>query len=150
VLERRGFSSDDFALLHPGGALGRRLLRVRDVMHPSAEVPRVGERDPIHAVVEAITKGGLGVVAVVAEAGTLAGIITDGDLRRALLRKADVLRRAADVMTRSPKTVAPPPGREALATMEKLPSPPPSSSTSRATAARHHPLARSARGRRVP
>jgi len=121
VLERRGFSSDDFALLHPGGALGRRLLRVRDLMHPSAEVPRVGERDPIHAVVEAITKGGLGVVAVVEEAGTLAGIITDGDLRRALLRKADISSAvAADVMTRTPKTVAASAlAAEALATMEK-------------------------------
>jgi len=121
VLERRGFSSDDFALLHPGGALGRRLLRVRDVMHPSAEVPRVSERDPIRTVVEAITQGGLGVVAVVDAEGTLAGVITDGDLRRALLRKADIsTARAADVMTRSPKTVpAAALAAEALATMEK-------------------------------
>jgi arabinose-5-phosphate isomerase len=121
VLERRGFSSEDFALLHPGGALGRRLLRVRDVMHPTSEVPRVGERDPIRVIVEAITQGGLGVVAVVDAEGTLAGVITDGDLRRALLRNADISSaRAADVMTRAPKTVpAAALAAEALATMEK-------------------------------
>jgi arabinose-5-phosphate isomerase len=121
VLDRRGFSSDDFALLHPGGALGRRLLRVRDVMHPSTQIPHVGERDPIRAVVEAITKGGLGVVPVVDPAGTLAGVITDGDLRRALLRNADISSAvAADVMTRTPKTVAAAAlAAEALATMEK-------------------------------
>jgi arabinose-5-phosphate isomerase len=121
VLERRGFSSDDFALLHPGGALGRRLLRVRDVMHPSPEVPRVGERDPMPAVVDAITKGRLGVVAVVEPEGGLAGVITDGDLRRALLRNVDLSSAvAADVMTRTPKTVAAAAlAAEALATMEK-------------------------------
>jgi len=121
VLERRGFSSDDFALLHPGGALGRRLLRVSDVMHPSTEVPRVRESDPIRAVVEAITRGGLGVAAVVDDAGSLAGVITDGDLRRALLRNADVASAvAADVMSRTPKTVAAAAlAAEALATMEK-------------------------------
>lgn len=121
VLERRGFSSDDFALLHPGGALGRRLLRVRDVMHPSAEVPRVRKHDPIRTVVEAITKGGLGVAAVIDEAGALDGVITDGDLRRALLRNSDVSSAvAADVMTRNPKTVAAAAlAAEALATMEK-------------------------------
>jgi len=121
VLERRGFSSDDFALLHPGGALGRRLLRVRDVMHPTTEVPRVPEREPLRGVVEAITKGGLGVTAVVDETGTLAGVITDGDLRRALMRNTDVSAAvAADVMTRTPKTVAAAAlAAEALATMEK-------------------------------
>jgi len=121
VLERRGFSSDDFALLHPGGALGRRLLRVRDVMHPTVEIPQVREHEPLHGVVEAITKGGLGVTAVVDEAGMLAGVITDGDLRRALMRNTDVSAAvAADVMTRTPKTVAAAAlAAEALATMEK-------------------------------
>lgn len=121
VLERRGFSSEDFAQLHPGGALGRRLLRVRDVMHPTAELPRIRANDPIRAVVEAITKGGLGVAAVIDDAGTLAGVITDGDLRRALLRNVDVSSAAAaDVMTRTPKTVAAAAlAAEALATMEK-------------------------------
>jgi arabinose-5-phosphate isomerase len=121
VLERRGFSSEDFAQLHPGGALGRRLLRVRDVMHPTAELPRIRADDPIRAVVEAITKGGLGVAAVIDDAGTLAGVITDGDLRRALLRNVDVSSAAAaDVMTRTPKTVAAAAlAAEALATMEK-------------------------------
>jgi len=121
VLERRGFSSEDFAQLHPGGALGRRLLRVRDVMHPTAELPRIRANDPIRVVVEAITKGGLGVAAVIDDAGTLAGVITDGDLRRALLRNVDVSSAAAaDVMTRTPKTVAAAAlAAEALATMEK-------------------------------
>lgn len=121
VLERRGFSSEDFAQLHPGGALGRRLLRVRDVMHPTTELPRIRANDPIRVVVEAITKGGLGVAAVIDDAGTLAGVITDGDLRRALLRNVDVSSAVAtDVMTRTPKTVAAAAlAAEALATMEK-------------------------------
>ena len=63
VLERRGFPSDDFALLHPGGAPGRRLLRFRDVMRPRADVPRVRERDALHAAVAGITAGGPGVQA---------------------------------------------------------------------------------------
>jgi arabinose-5-phosphate isomerase len=121
VLERRGFSSEDFALLHPGGALGKKLQRVSDVMHPSAEVPRSRERDPMSKVVEAMTAGGFGVVTVVDDAERLLGVITDGDLRRALRKSTDLSGlTAADVMTRSPKVVSATAfAAEALATMEK-------------------------------
>lgn len=121
VLERRGFSSDDFALLHPGGALGRRLLRVSDLMHETAAVPRVGQHEDLRAVLEAMTAGGLGVAAVVDTDGALHGVITDGDLRRALLRDGEIrTKTAGEIMTRSPKTVASAAlAAEALAVMEK-------------------------------
>lgn len=121
VLEQRGFSSEDFGLLHPGGALGKRLLRVADVMHPSGEVPRIGESDPLAAVLQAMTTGGLGVVAVVGARGALIGVVTDGDIRRGLLRDDSFQTRSAgEIMSRSPKTVAATAlAAEALATMEK-------------------------------
>ncbi len=115
VLERRGFSERDFAMLHPGGTLGRRLLRVGELMHREGELPTVKPDDTAHSTLEAMTVGGLGVVAVV-DGGRLAGIVTDGDIRRAFLAHAgpgdfEGLR-AADIMTAGPKTVA----AEALAT----------------------------------
>jgi len=121
VLEKRGFSSEDFALLHPGGALGKKLLKVSDLMHATAEVPRTGESASMSKVVEAMTAGGFGVVAVVDESDRLLGVITDGDLRRALRKSTDLGGlTAVDVMTKSPKVVS---GgafaAEALATMEK-------------------------------
>lgn len=121
VLERRGFTSDDFALLHPGGALGRKLVSVGDLMHADAEVPCVNPANSVERCIEAITRGRLGVVAVVDEAGALVGAITDGDIRRAVLRHQDLIgRQAAEIMSTSPKTVsAPALTAEALAIMEK-------------------------------
>lgn len=121
VLERRGFTSDDFALLHPGGALGRKLVRVGDIMHADAEVPCVSPSDSIQGCIEAITRGGLGVAAVVDDSGVLVGAITDGDIRRGILRHKDLLTRpASEIMSTSPKTVpAPALAAEALAMMEK-------------------------------
>ncbi len=121
VLECRGFSSEDFALLHPGGALGKKLQRVSDVMHSTAEVPRSRATDTLSTDVEAMTAGGFGVIAVVDEAERLQGVITDGDLRRALRKSTDLGGLVAgDVMTKSPKVVsATALAAEALATMEK-------------------------------
>ena len=106
LLEERGFSADDFALLHPGGALGRRLLRVEDLMHQGAALPLVRPEASLKDTLLEITSKRLGVTGVVDEAGVLVGIVTDGDLRRGLERAADVRTLTArDLMTRNPKTI---------------------------------------------
>ncbi len=106
LLEERGFSADDFALLHPGGALGRRLLRVEDLMHHGAALPTVRPEAPLKDTLLEITSKRLGVTGVVDEAGNLVGIVTDGDLRRGLERAADIRTLTArDLMTRNPKTI---------------------------------------------
>ena len=108
LLEERGFSTDDFALLHPAGALGRRLLRVEDLMHAGAQLPLVDEGASLKDTLVEITGKRLGVTGVVNAAGDLVGIVTDGDLRRGLERAADIRTlHAADLMTRAPKTIAP-------------------------------------------
>jgi len=121
VLEQRGFSERDFAMLHPGGALGRKLLRVRDVMHTDSGVPVIGPQRSARDALEVITQGGLGVVAVVDEAGALIGVITDGDVRRGVLRlDGFVERTVAEVMTPNPKCIdGSALAAEALARMEE-------------------------------
>jgi arabinose-5-phosphate isomerase len=107
LLEERGFSVDDFALLHPAGAIGRRLLRVDDLMHRGDQLPLVPETAPLKDTLVEITSKRLGVTGVTDAAGDLVGIVTDGDLRRGLERAADIRTlRAADLMTRNPKTIA--------------------------------------------
>jgi arabinose-5-phosphate isomerase len=107
LLEERGFTQSDFALLHPGGALGRRLVRVEDLMHRGAELPVVPETAPLAAVLAEMSAKRLGMTVVVDASGALAGIVTDGDVRRALERTRDVHGLAArDVMTRAPRTIA--------------------------------------------
>jgi arabinose-5-phosphate isomerase len=107
LLEERGFSADDFALLHPAGALGRRLLRVEDVMHRGAEIPVVPEDASLEDTVVEMSSKRLGVTGVVDAAGELVGVVTDGDLRRGLERTRDVRAlRARDLMSRSPRTIA--------------------------------------------
>jgi arabinose-5-phosphate isomerase len=120
VLERRGFSEQDFALLHPGGTLGTKLLRVSDVMAAHGAVPSVPRTLAIRDTLEAMTGGGLGVVAVLDENDRLCGVITDGDIRRSVLRYGSLEgRTAADVMTTKPKTIAASAlAAEALAIME--------------------------------
>lgn len=109
LLDARGFSASDFANAHPGGALGRRLLtHVRDVMRPAAQVPQLPPEAPLSEALLAMTRGGLGMTAAVTAAGVLAGIFTDGDLRRALGRGIDVHKaRLEDVMTRDPRRIGP-------------------------------------------
>ena len=109
LLDARGFSVDDFARAHPGGALGRRLLtRVRDVMRTGSELPTVGAAATLGAAVVEMSGKGMGMTAIVENDGRVAGIFTDGDLRRCLDRVRDLKAvRVADVMTRAPRTIAP-------------------------------------------
>ncbi len=121
LLERRDFGAEDFGTLHPGGALGRRLMRVDELMHVAAEMPVVGAGATMSEALAEMSAKRLGLTGVLAEDGTLAGIITDGDLRRAIQSRGDLLSFAAgELMTRAPKTV--PAGalaESALALMEQ-------------------------------
>jgi arabinose-5-phosphate isomerase len=107
LMVKKGFDEKDFALLHPGGALGKRLLlRVEDLMHVGKAFPAVTEKTLMKDVIFEITSKRLGVTAVCNEEGHLMGVITDGDLRRALEKFSDLLhRQASDVMTRNPKWI---------------------------------------------
>lgn len=109
LLEARGFSADDFALSHPGGSLGRRLLlRLQDVMHQGSQIPVVPASATIKEALLEISEKGLGMTAIVATDGTLAGIFTDGDLRRLLDLKVDIHQTAiADVMVKNCITAKP-------------------------------------------
>ena len=113
LLGARGFGEEDFARAHPGGRLGRRLLlRVGDVMSTGEAVPRVPTTVRLAEALIEIGRRGLGMVNVIAPDGTLAGVFTDGDLRRAIERGEDIRTvPLADLMTRSPRTAVP----EALA-----------------------------------
>src|SRR5690606_6543452 len=107
LLDARGFGPLDFARSHPGGALGRRLLtRVADLMHSGDALPRVpGGSRLVEAILE-ITRERMGMTAVVAEDGRMAGIFTDGDLRRLLEQGREVQGLTVDeVMTRRPRTI---------------------------------------------
>ena len=113
LLEERGFTEQDFALLHPAGSLGRRLLwRVQDLMHVGQQLPTVSEDALMRDAIAEISQKKLGMTAVVDAVGRLTGIVTDGDLRRALQKGMDLLqRRVKECMTANPKTIE----REALA-----------------------------------
>ena len=107
LLEARGFTADDFARSHPAGALGRRLLlHIRDVMHAGDDVPRVADSATLGEALMEMSRKRLGMTAVVDDDGRLAGLFTDGDLRRALDSGADVRgTRIDEVMTRDPKAI---------------------------------------------
>lgn len=106
LLERRGFTAEQFSVFHPGGRLGRKLLRVRDLMHCGEELPLASPATVMAEAIVAMTAKRFGCLGVVDEAGRLAGIITDGDLRRHM--SADLLSRpAGEIMTHSPKTIRP-------------------------------------------
>jgi arabinose-5-phosphate isomerase len=101
LFEERGFSAEDFALLHPGGGLGRRLRRVEDVMHAGAEIPLVSEAASSKDTLVEMTSKRLGLTGIVDAAGDLVGVVTDGDLRRCLEHAADIRALTArDLMTR--------------------------------------------------
>ena len=122
LLEARGFSEKDFALSHPGGALGRRLLlKVSDIMHTGNEMPVVKNNTSLRDALVEMTRKGLGTTAIVDEHNKVAGIFTDGDLRRALDTGADVHSAGIDaVMTKNCKTInADALAAEALQMMEK-------------------------------
>ncbi len=107
LLDARGFGPDDFARTHPGGSLGRKLLtHVADVMRAGDAVPRVGQAAPFSAALLEMTRKGLGMTAVVDDAGALLGVITDGDLRRLLERGVDLrLLSAGQAMHPNPRTI---------------------------------------------
>lgn len=108
LLERRGFTIEDFAQLHPGGQLGKRLLKVRELMHQGGDLPRVELSTPMRDVIYEMSSKGLGIAAVTDEGGRLLGVISDGDLRRLLEREDEELLRktAGECMKRNPKTIA--------------------------------------------
>ena len=107
LLIRRGFKAEDFAMFHPGGALGRKLLlTVEDLMHTGDSVPLVSMEALMRDALFVITSRGLGITGVIDHDGYLAGVITDGDLRRALERGVDILNTTAgELMTRNPKRI---------------------------------------------
>jgi arabinose-5-phosphate isomerase len=108
LLEKKGFKEEDFALRHPGGTLGRKLLlRVEDLMHRGSDLPLVGEGTPMKDAILIITSKRLGVTGVTDDRGNLVGAITDGDLRRGLQAHGDGLlsRRAEEVMSRQPRAI---------------------------------------------
>ena len=106
LLERRGFKDEDYAILHPGGYLGKRLLKVEELMHTGEAFPMVKENTLMRDAIFEITSKRLGVTGVADAEGNLVGVITDGDLRRALERYGDLLnRKASEVMTRDPKRI---------------------------------------------
>jgi arabinose-5-phosphate isomerase len=107
VLEARGFRLEDFAKLHPGGRLGRQLMRVRELMHTGDGIPAVSPSTKMPEVIYEMSRKGLGMTCVVGHADKLLGIITDGDLRRHMSRTDNLLAlTAADVMTPQPRTVS--------------------------------------------
>lgn len=109
LLQARGFSEEDFALSHPGGSLGKKLLlRVDDLCHKNEDLPWVSEHATISEALIEVTNKKLGMTCVVSHAGTLLGVFTDGDIRRTLTRHLDInTTPLKDVMTTQCKTIAP-------------------------------------------
>ena len=120
LLEARGFTREDFALLHPAGQLGKRLLKVEQLMHSGDDLPRVLASTPMRDAIYEMSRKGLGITAVTDEADHLLGCVSDGDLRRLLEHDEALLKKTAgECMTKNPRTI---PGSElaaaALKTME--------------------------------
>ena len=122
LLKKRGFKKEDFALFHPGGQLGKKLLlKVENLMHKDNEMPLVSEDASMKKTIIEITSKKMGVTIVVDQKNNLLGIITDGDLRRAIEKYSDIMeRKALEIMTQNPKTIkASSLAVEALRIMEK-------------------------------
>jgi arabinose-5-phosphate isomerase len=122
LLERRGFKRDDFAALHPAGRLGQKLLRVEHLMHSGEALPRVSPETPMPATFHEMSAKKLGMTTVTTPDGKLAGILTDGDLRRLMEKHggAALSMTAGDCMVRTPQTISPSLlASEALNLMEK-------------------------------
>ena len=106
LLTRRGFGAADFRMFHPGGKLGAKLRRVREVMHGADSLPLAAADTPMYSALLTMTAKRFGCLGVVGETGTLDGIITDGDLRRAM--GPDLLdQTTGEIMTRAPRTIGP-------------------------------------------
>jgi len=107
LAEKRGFKEEDFANLHPGGKLGKKLARVSQLMHSGDSVPRVNRDTEMPDVIYEMSRKGLGITTVV-EDGKLLGVISDGDLRRLLEKRKDILSlTAGECLTGNPKTILP-------------------------------------------
>jgi arabinose-5-phosphate isomerase len=106
LLERRGFTAEDFQVLHPGGKLGSRLKRVAELMHDGDALPLIGEGATMQDAILVMSAKGYGTVGVVTDDGRLAGVITDGDLRRHM-NPGLLAEPVARVMTRGPRTIRP-------------------------------------------
>ncbi len=121
LLKKRGLTEEDLAYFHPGGAIGRKLLRVRDLMHTGGDIPLVDSKAPLEQVLLEMSSKRLGHTGVTDQGGNLIGVITDGDLRRALEGGGALLEKvAADLMSASPKTIdGDALAARALQTMEK-------------------------------
>lgn len=122
LMERKGIRLEDFANFHPAGSIGKKLLRVGDLMHRGDAIPIVAESTPMSEVIYEMSRKTLGMTAVADASGKLSGVISDGDLRRLLQRSPDPLRlKAGECMTRAPKTIsAEQAATAALAKMEEL------------------------------
>ena len=108
LLVAKGFRQEDFANLHPGGKLGKRLMRADQLMHGGEQTPIVRTDDAMREVIYEISRKKLGMSCVIDDSGRLVGIITDGDLRRHMMGASNLLeRRAEEVMTRNPITIRP-------------------------------------------
>jgi arabinose-5-phosphate isomerase len=106
--KRKGFKPENFADLHPGGSLGKKLMRIESLMHSGAALPAVGPEARMPDVIHEMSDKRLGMTCVIDDARRLLGVVTDGDLRRHMIRHANILSlTAADVMTRKPITIAP-------------------------------------------
>ncbi|HZN02088.1 MAG TPA: KpsF/GutQ family sugar-phosphate isomerase [Candidatus Polarisedimenticolia bacterium] len=107
LAERRGFTLEDFARNHPGGRLGRKVLTVGHLMHAGSAAPLVQAGAPLSEALRVMSDGKMGMAAIVSRGDVLEGVVTDGDLRRALLRGADLHRMVVDeAMSRTPVTIA--------------------------------------------
>ena len=107
LLLRKGFKEEDFAFLHPGGKLGKRFLRVGDLMHSGDEIPVVSVSTSMHDVIYEMSKKRFGITSVIDENRRLQGVISDGDLRRLLERDEQILKKTAGhSMKRNPVTIA--------------------------------------------
>jgi arabinose-5-phosphate isomerase len=107
LLVRKGFREEDFGFLHPGGKLGKRFLRVRELMHRDDEVPAVRADTTMHDVIYEMSRKGFGITAVTTPDGVLEGVISDGDLRRMLQKDEEILRKTAgQAMNAGPTTIS--------------------------------------------
>lgn len=109
LAQKKGFRMEDFARLHPGGKLGKRLARVSELMHTGDQIPKVPVEARMDEVIYEMSRKGLGVTSVVETGDRLVGVISDGDLRRLLQREREQVlsRSAGQCMTRDPQTIAP-------------------------------------------
>jgi arabinose-5-phosphate isomerase len=108
VQKERGFTKEQFAFYHPAGEIGRKLQKVSDVMRTGERAPEIGEKRSVAEAIALITKARAGAISVTDNLGKLAGIFTDGDLRRRISLDADVLKKPiGELMTKSPKTIGP-------------------------------------------